>query len=131
MLQRHRNYVYDQLAEDRLFASLIVDGHHLPPHLVNILKRVKGPDRTILVSDAVQYAGLSPGVYDAGYRRFEVRADGFIGAVGEPRMAGSGLLLAKGLENLVRFTACSLADAIVTVTCNPARFLGLEGRFEN
>ncbi|HEX7448403.1 MAG TPA: N-acetylglucosamine-6-phosphate deacetylase, partial [Pirellulales bacterium] len=31
LLRRHPNYVWDQLAEDRLMASLIVDGHHLPP----------------------------------------------------------------------------------------------------
>lgn len=127
-LQRHHNYVYDQLGEDRLAASLIVDGHHLPPHLVKIFWRAKGPERTILISDAVQYAGLPPGTYDAGYRRFEVRADGFIGVVGEPRLAGSGLLLLRGVENLIRFTGAELGAAFATVTVNPARFLGLEQR---
>lgn len=127
-IQRHRNYVFDQLGEDRLWASLIVDGWHLPPHVVKIFVRAKGLGRTILVSDAVQYAGLPAGVYDGGYRKFEVREDGFIGVVGEPRLAGSGLLLRQGVENLVRFADLSLPEAVSTVTENPARWLGIEDR---
>jgi N-acetylglucosamine-6-phosphate deacetylase len=127
MLQRHHNYIYDQLGEDRLFASFIVDGHHLPPHLVQSFARAKGLTRSILVSDAVQYTGLPPGVYDGGYRKFEVRPDGFIGVVGEPRLAGSGIVLPRGIENLVRFAGVSLGDAIETVTANPADLLGLRG----
>ncbi|MGL4465314.1 MAG: N-acetylglucosamine-6-phosphate deacetylase [Planctomycetia bacterium] len=127
-LQRHHNYIYDQLGDDRLAASLIVDGHHLPPHLVDIFQRVKGWERTILVSDAVQYAGLPPGVYDGGYRQFEVRVDGFIGVLGEPRMAGAGLLLLPGVENLVKFIGCPLGRALGTVTRVPAKLLGLNHR---
>lgn len=105
MIQRHHNTIFDQLGDDRLYASLIVDGHHLPPHVVRIFTRAKGLDRVILVSDAVQYAGLPAGVYDGGYRQFEVREDGFIGVVGEPRLAGSGLLLVRAIENFTRFIA--------------------------
>jgi N-acetylglucosamine-6-phosphate deacetylase len=126
MLHRHRNYVYDLLGDDRAFASLIVDGHHLPPWVVKSFVRAKGMERTILISDAVALAGMPPGVYDAGYRKFEVRADGYIGVFGEPRMAGSGMILRTGVENLVRFTGVSLADSIATVTSNPARWLGFE-----
>jgi N-acetylglucosamine-6-phosphate deacetylase len=128
MLHRHRNYVYDLLGDDRAWASFIVDGHHLPPWVVQSFVRAKGLTRTILVSDAVALAGMPPGVYDAGYRKFEVRDDGYIGVLGEPRMAGSGLILRKGIENLVRFAGVSLADSISTVTTNPTRWLGLSDR---
>jgi len=123
-LQRHRNYVYYQLAADELWASLIVDGHHLPPELVKIFVRAKGPERTILVSDATQWAGLPPGVYPWGHCDIEVRDDGFIGVVGQPRLAGSGLLLWRGVENVVRFAGVNLADAVRMVTEHPARMLG-------
>ena len=42
-LPRHPNYLWDQLAEDRLWASLIVDGHHLPPEVVKTFLRAKLP----------------------------------------------------------------------------------------
>lgn len=127
-LQRHRNYIYDQLASDQLYASLIIDGHHLPPGLAKIFWRAKGPQRCILVSDAVQYAGLPPGIYGTDDQRLEVRGDGFIGIVGEPRLAGSGLMLLKGIENIQRFAGASLAEAVAAATSVPAQFLGLERR---
>lgn len=127
-IQRHRNYFFDQLADDRLFASIIADGHHLPPDLVKIIYRVKGHLRTILVSDAVQYAGLPPGIYDGGYRKFEVRADGFIGVVGEPNLAGAGLMLIRGIENLARFAQTDIQDGLWAANHLPALFLGLSDR---
>lgn len=130
-LQRHHNYVFDQLADDRLWASLIVDGHHLPPQLVKIFCRAKGFDRTILISDAVQYAGLTPGIYDGGHCAIDVRADGFVGVIGQPRLAGSGLLLLRGVENCVRFTGAALADAIAAATSNPAKYIGLHCRCDD
>lgn len=127
-LQRHRNYIYDQLAADDLWASLIVDGHHLPPGLVRIFVRAKRPERVILVSDAAMWAGLAPGIYPWGHCNIEVRADGWIGVVGQPRLAGSGLLLSRGIENVVRFAGVSLCQAVQMATVHPARMLGLTDR---
>lgn len=123
-LQRHRNYVYAQLADDRLWASLIVDGHHLPPGLVKIFVRAKRADRVILVSDAMHWAGMAPGVYPWGHREIEVRNDGCIGVVGEPRLAGSGLTLDRGVGNFVQYCGLPLGDAIRAVTVHPWCVMG-------
>jgi N-acetylglucosamine-6-phosphate deacetylase len=123
-IQRHHNTIFDQLGEDRLWASLIVDGHHLPPHVVKIFVRAKGLEKIILVSDAVQYAGLPAGIYDGGYRQFQVREDGFIGVVGEPRLAGSGLLLSRAVENFTSFMGEeSPAAAIRCASIHPRQWL--------
>ena len=60
-LPRHPNLLWEQLAADSMMASLIVDGHHLPPATVTTFVRAKGIDRTILVTDAVAAAGCPPG----------------------------------------------------------------------
>ena len=52
MIRRHPNYIWDQLAEDRLSAGFIFDGHHLPPAVMKSVIRAKGIERSILVSDA-------------------------------------------------------------------------------
>ncbi|MCE9532416.1 MAG: N-acetylglucosamine-6-phosphate deacetylase, partial [Planctomycetes bacterium] len=52
MLPRHDNYIWEQLAADELWASLIPDGHHLPPALVKSIVRVKTPARAIITCDA-------------------------------------------------------------------------------
>ncbi|HEY6392203.1 MAG TPA: N-acetylglucosamine-6-phosphate deacetylase, partial [Bryobacteraceae bacterium] len=63
ILPRHPNYIWDQLAEDRLAASFIVDGIHLPKSFLNVAMRAKGLERSILVTDAVMPAGCAPGPY--------------------------------------------------------------------
>jgi N-acetylglucosamine-6-phosphate deacetylase len=62
----HPNYLWEQLAEDRLAASFIVDGFHLPPSFLNVALRAKGLERSLLVTDAVMPAGCSPGAYRLG-----------------------------------------------------------------
>ena len=53
MVPRHPNHLWAQLAEDRLQASFIADGHHLPAATLTAMVRAKGVDRSVLVSDSV------------------------------------------------------------------------------
>ena len=64
MIDRHRNPIYAGLAEDRLTAMLISDGHHLPGELLKVMIRCKGVDNVIITSDACNAAGFPPGEYD-------------------------------------------------------------------
>jgi len=61
LLPRHPNVIWDLLAADALAASVIADGHHLPPATVKSLIRAKGVPRTILVTDAIA-AVISKGI---------------------------------------------------------------------
>ncbi|HEX4592092.1 MAG TPA: N-acetylglucosamine-6-phosphate deacetylase, partial [Gemmataceae bacterium] len=63
VLPRHPNYIWEQLAADELWASVIADGQHLPPSVLKAILRVKSPARTVLISDAGSLAGLPPGRY--------------------------------------------------------------------
>src|SRR5205807_1149747 len=63
MLPRHDNYLWEQLAADELWASIICDGHHLPAAVMRCILRVKTPARTILTCDAGSLAGLPSGRY--------------------------------------------------------------------
>ena len=57
VLQRHPNYIWEQLAEDRLMASFIVDGVHLPASFLKVALRAKSIERSVLVTDASTPAG--------------------------------------------------------------------------
>ncbi|CAN5834107.1 N-acetylglucosamine-6-phosphate deacetylase [soil metagenome] len=120
-LPRHPNPIWVQAAEDRLFASLIADGHHLDPDVLRVLVRAKTPNRVILVSDASPLAGLPVGRYGD----WAVDPSGKIVVAGTPYLAGSNQALPVGLGLLIRSAGLSLAEAIATVTTNPARLLGL------
>jgi N-acetylglucosamine-6-phosphate deacetylase len=127
LLPRHPNYLWDQLAEDGLWASLILDGHHLPPAVVKTFLRAKGLARTILVSDAVHVAGLAPGHYGFMGKAVEVSASGRVSLAGTPYLAGSALRLCQALPNAMAFAGISLAEAVDLATDNPARLLGIAG----
>jgi len=64
-LPRHPNPIWAQLADDRLTATFITDGHHLPPEFIRVALRAKGIGRFVVTSDASPLAGLPPGCYPA------------------------------------------------------------------
>jgi len=127
MLPRHPNYLWDQLAEDRLYASIIADGFHLPPNVVKVMARAKGRERTILVSDVFQYSGMPVGLYPLDENRsVEVAANGRIGLHNTPFLSGANATVDECVGNIVRFAGIELADAIDMASVNPWRLLGQE-----
>jgi N-acetylglucosamine-6-phosphate deacetylase len=126
VLPRHPNVIWEQLASDALWASLIVDGHHLPPSTVKVIARTKTPERTILVTDAIAAAGCAPGSYRIGEVEVEVAADKRVSLRGTPFLAGSALTMDTAVANTVRFTGLSLDDVLPMASTVPARYLGME-----
>ena len=126
-LPRHPNYIWEQLAEDALWAGIIPDGHHLPPAVVKCFVRAKGVERLLLVSDAIHLAGLPPGKYEFLDRAVEVSLSGRVSLAGTPYLAGSILYLCQGLANAMAFAGVSLEDVVDMATANPVRLLGLAG----
>jgi N-acetylglucosamine-6-phosphate deacetylase len=128
MLPKFPNCLWDQLADDRLHASFIVDGLHLDAAYLKVALRAKTVERTILVTDAAAPAGALPGRYRLGDLDVELTRDDRVVLTGTAKLAGSALKMHRAIENLVRICGVSLRDAIQTVTTNPARLIGLEGR---
>lgn len=126
MIPRHRNYIWEQLAQDDLWASLIVDGHHLPPAVVKVFVRAKGTERCILTSDAVWLAGKEPGIYDFLDEKVELTPSQGVRLIGTEYLAGSALDLATAVGNTVAFAGVSLADAVAMASERPARLFGRE-----
>ena len=125
-IRRHPNYIWDQLAEDRLSAGFIFDGHHLPPAVMRTMVRAKGVERTVLVSDALSLAGLPPG----DYRMFDgtevtLQPSGRLELTGTPYLAGAAIGLPVCFANAVRHAGVTLRDAVRMVTANPSRLLRL------
>ncbi len=128
LIHRHNNPLWPQLADDRLIASLIVDGFHLRPEEVQVFFKVKGPEKTILVSDVSSLAGMPPGEYKSYGRKVVMTPEGKISMPSQDVLAAASFLITRGIENVLSFTQCSLAEAIHMVSRNPARLLGLDDR---
>jgi N-acetylglucosamine-6-phosphate deacetylase len=125
VLPRHDNYIWEQLAEDRLWSSVISDGQHLPPAVVRSIVRVKTPARTILTCDASSLAGMPPGSYREWEQELEVLAEGKIVVKGSGYLAGSWTFTDICVANVMAFADVSLAEAIDMASARPRELLGL------
>jgi N-acetylglucosamine-6-phosphate deacetylase len=131
LLPRHPNQIWAQLADDRLRAGFIADGHHLPADTLTAMIRAKGMERSFLVSDSAALAGARPGRYATA-----VGGEVTVAEDGRLLFGDSGLLAGSGasLADCVRFTLASTpfaaADVVALATENPARAAGLTDRGE-
>jgi N-acetylglucosamine-6-phosphate deacetylase len=125
ILPRHDNCIWEQLANDQLWASLICDGHHLPPAVIRSLIRGKSPSRVILTCDASSLAGLPPGRYREWEQDLEIRPEGKIVVAGTPYLAGSWAFTDACIGKAMKYGGVSLEEAIAMVTERPRTLLGL------
>jgi N-acetylglucosamine-6-phosphate deacetylase len=128
VMARHPNYIFEQLAEDRLNASMIVDGIHLGKAFLKVALRAKGVERSVLITDAVMPATCAPGRYMLGEVEVELHEDGSVRMAGLTRLAGSSLRMDRGVENLMKIAGLTLAEAITMATTNAARAGRVGGR---
>ncbi len=128
MLPKTHNYLWDQLAEDRLAACFIVDGIHIPLAFFKAAMRAKGVERSILVTDAVMPAMCDPGFYRLGQVDVELLPNGSVVMRGGDWLAGSALRMDHAVERSVRYSGVSLAGALAMATTNPARVGRIAGR---
>jgi N-acetylglucosamine-6-phosphate deacetylase len=129
-LPRHPNLLWAQLAEDRLTAMFIADGHHLPNDTLKVMLRAKGLDRAILVSDVVALGGMPPGLYETPVGGLvELTTDGRLSLPGTRLLAGSVVPLKDAVAHLAT-TDLSLSESLRLATQNPARFLGRTSKLQ-
>jgi N-acetylglucosamine-6-phosphate deacetylase len=113
------------LTNEGLFAELICDGIHTRPEIVQLWWKSKGPERGILITDAMSAAGMPDGEYQLGGFSAQVK-DGRAMARGV--LAGSVLTLDRALANFVAFTGASVQQALRLLSANPAAMTGLTHR---
>lgn len=128
LIHRHANPLWAQLAEDRLMASIIADGFHLDANEVKTFFRAKGIDRLVITSDVTDLAGMRPGKYTWNEMTIVMTPEGMIKYPAHNVLAGASLPITSGIFNMMKFTDCSLSEAIQMATVNPARLYGLDDR---
>jgi N-acetylglucosamine-6-phosphate deacetylase len=125
LLPRHHNPIWEQLAADELYASIICDGQHLPAAVVRCFVRAKTPARTILTSDASSLAGLPPGRYREWGQELEVLAEGKVVLGGTTSLAGSWYFTDHCVGTAIRLTGIDLGTAMDMAGARPRELLGL------
>jgi N-acetylglucosamine-6-phosphate deacetylase len=128
-LPRHPNYLWDQLSQEGLYASVIADGHHLPQNVLNVFHKVK-QEKMFLISDSVALAGMAPGDYQAGVGgEVTLTENGRLHLKNEAKLlAGSAQNIWQGVQYLVEEKICSFSEAINKASIIPRNYMN--GRSE-
>jgi len=114
------------LLNDEIYAELIADGQHVNPALFALVGRLKGPDRLLLVSDAIALAGTGDGRGRLGSLEVAVRGERATLA-GTDTLAGSVVALDSAVRRSVA-AGLSLPDAVAAASRNPLALLGIADR---
>jgi N-acetylglucosamine-6-phosphate deacetylase len=128
LIDRHLNPLWPQLANDLLTPSIIADGHHLLPEEVQVFFKVKGPKNIILTSDVTHLIGMTPGKYLYMGSEVIFTREGLIKNPVLNCLAGASMPLRTGVGNVMKFTGCTLGEAVNMASGNVARIYNLSDR---
>lgn len=128
---RTAGIVESALLMDELDIEVIADGKHLPAPLLQLLYKIKGPDRIALVTDAMRGAGMPEGEsilgnIDTGLK--VIVEDGVAKLPDRSAFAGSVATTNHLVRNMVRLAGVSICDAVKMLTATPARIMGVLDR---
>jgi N-acetylglucosamine-6-phosphate deacetylase len=124
VLVRHPNYLWSQLADDRLGASIIADGFHLPAEVIHVFQKVK-KEKLILVSDSVSLSGMPPGDYDLHIGgQVTLTKEGKLHLRNNPSIfAGSANHIKHGVSFLIKNNLATLAEAWEMASVRPQKMI--------
>jgi N-acetylglucosamine-6-phosphate deacetylase len=108
---------------DAIYAEIICDEHgiHVDPYMLRLIRKIKGDDRIILISDACVFNGQVPPGYDGVT---DINFD-FAGEI-----AGSKITLNQACFNMMKHTGAGICDVFRFAAANPAKAAGLADRGE-
>ncbi|RYY25589.1 MAG: N-acetylglucosamine-6-phosphate deacetylase [Sphingomonadales bacterium] len=111
------------LESDETFAGIIADGYHLHPASLRVALAAKGPERLMLVTDAMPSVGSDAPGFELQGRAIRREGDRLIGEDGT--LAGSTLTMAGAVLGMIAQGRVSLETAVAMASATPAAFLGL------
>jgi N-acetylglucosamine-6-phosphate deacetylase len=125
LLSRHANPVWAGLANDDLDATIIADGHHLPPSILKTILRAKGPGRCIVISDASPLAGLPAGEYWSMGAQVRLEANGRLHNPVTGYMAGSSATILDCANHVASLGLAGLNELGAMCFYNPLRLVNM------
>lgn len=111
-LARNSNFIFEQLANNKLTASLIADGFHLPDSFLKIALTTK-KDKIVLVSDSTMFADMKPGIYKTHIGGDVVlEENGRLSTLANNKiLAGAAVPLLFCINKLIKSNLVSMNDA--------------------
>ncbi len=125
IVPRHDNPIWAGLAEDRLSAMVISDGHHLPENILRVMLKVKGTKKTIITSDASPIAGMPPGKYETLGNVAVLEESGLLHNPEKQCLVGSSATMLECVNYMLSRNIIAIEDVIDMSYNNPLRAIGI------
>jgi N-acetylglucosamine-6-phosphate deacetylase len=123
LVDRHNNSLLYGLAVDELAAIIITDGHHLPPHVIKTIIRVKGLDKIVVISDASPLAGMPPGRYETLGNPVVLEESGLLYNPETGYMVGSSVTMLECMNYLAKTEFLKEDDLVKVGFYNPCQLI--------
>ncbi len=122
-LPRNSNFIFEQLATEKLSTSIIADGFHLPDSFLKIALKMK-EEKAILVSDSTQFAGMPSGIYETHIGGKVVLHNSKLATFDNPQiLAGSAVSILDCINKLLESKLCDLKQAWSLGSIHPNNLL--------
>lgn len=113
---------------DNMTVEIIADGVHLPPPLLKLVYKIKGPDKIALITDAMRAAAMPPGesilgALDNGLK--VIVEDDVAKLPDRSAFAGSVATADKLVRNMINLAEVPLTDTVKMITSTPAAIMGV------
>ena len=128
---RHLGVPESAYLMDDMDVEVIADGCHLPPELLRLVYRIKGPNRIALVTDSMRAAGMPEGESILGSLqngRKVIVEEGVAKLPDKKSFAGSVATADRLIRVMVKQAGIGIVDAIKMMTATPARIMGISQR---
>ena len=127
---KRREYKYEGTVEsiylmDDMTVEVVADGIHVPPTILRLVYRIKGVERTCLITDALACAASD------SKEAFDPRViieDGVCKLADRSALAGSVATMDRLIRTMVQKAEIPLADAVRMASETPARIMGVSDR---
>ncbi|MGK6351731.1 N-acetylglucosamine-6-phosphate deacetylase [Parapedobacter sp. DT-150] len=128
---RYGGVVESAFLIDEMDVEIIADGRHLPPELLKLVYKIKGADRTALITDAMRAAAMPAGesVLGSLHDGMKVLVEDDVAKLPDrTAFAGSVATANSLLRNMVNLADVPLLDAVRMLSATPARMMGIANR---
>jgi N-acetylglucosamine-6-phosphate deacetylase len=111
---------------DDMTVEIIADGSHLPPALLKLIYKIKGPDKIALITDAMRAAGMPPGESVLGRLDDGLKViieDNVAKLPDRSAFAGSVATTIQLVKNMITLADVPVTDAVKMMTATPAKIM--------
>lgn len=128
---RYAGVIESAFIIDEMDVEIIADGVHLPAPLLKLVYKIKGADRTALITDSMRAAGMPPGKSVLGNLKTGLPViveDDVAKLPDRSSFAGSVATADRLVRNMINLAGVPLIDAVRMMTSTPARIIGVADR---